>query len=317
VIDSEALLVLSHLNIQNANAISSPMLWGFPSPTAFLGFVHALHRVVQPELGLGLDGVGIVCHRFEPQASQPAGKRTRVFHLTRNSYGSDGKPPALIEEGRVHLDVTLVIGVKGAARYEGTPIAELEARIAEIVSSMRIAGGSLLPRSETKCAATAALHLWPGTEEGEALLLRRLRRKLLPGFALVSREGLLEQRHRELVTADPNASMLDAFLDLASLNIDPPNEGGPDGKEDWRVRRRSGWLVPISTGFQAISELYPPGAVKNARDRGMPFRFVEGVYTLGEWKSPHRIKDLRHILWAYTSESSEGLYRCTTKQFSQ
>src|SRR5690606_25768822 len=125
MIEPEALLVLSHLNIQNANAISSPMVWGFPSPTAFLGFAHALHRRVQAELGLSLDGVGIVCHRFEPQASQPPGKRTHVFHLSRNPFGSDGKPPALVEEGRVHLDVSLVIGASGPPLFSGQSADEL------------------------------------------------------------------------------------------------------------------------------------------------------------------------------------------------
>jgi CRISPR-associated protein Csy2 len=33
--DSQGLLVLPHLRIQNANAISSPLTHGFPSMTAF------------------------------------------------------------------------------------------------------------------------------------------------------------------------------------------------------------------------------------------------------------------------------------------
>ena len=32
-----ALLLVPHLHVQNANATSSPMTWGFPSITAFLG----------------------------------------------------------------------------------------------------------------------------------------------------------------------------------------------------------------------------------------------------------------------------------------
>ena len=40
----DGLLLLPHLRVQNANAISSPLTWGFPAPTAFLGFVHALER---------------------------------------------------------------------------------------------------------------------------------------------------------------------------------------------------------------------------------------------------------------------------------
>ena len=39
-----ALLLVPHLQVQNANAISSPMTWGFPSITAFVGLMAALER---------------------------------------------------------------------------------------------------------------------------------------------------------------------------------------------------------------------------------------------------------------------------------
>lgn len=99
VTDPEALLLLPRLSIQNANAISSPLTWGFPSPGAFTGFVHALQRRVGISLDIELDGVGIVCHRFEAQISQPAGKRTKVFNLTRNPLNRDGSTAAIVEEG--------------------------------------------------------------------------------------------------------------------------------------------------------------------------------------------------------------------------
>ena len=61
----EAVLVLPRLHVQTRNAISSPMIWGFPSPSAFTGFVHALHRQLHAKLDLSLDGVGIVRHEFD------------------------------------------------------------------------------------------------------------------------------------------------------------------------------------------------------------------------------------------------------------
>ena len=39
-----AWLLLPNLRVQNANAISGPFSWGFPAPSAFTGFVHALSR---------------------------------------------------------------------------------------------------------------------------------------------------------------------------------------------------------------------------------------------------------------------------------
>ena len=39
---TQAILVLPHLRIQNANAIGSPLTHGFPSITAFTGLMWAL-----------------------------------------------------------------------------------------------------------------------------------------------------------------------------------------------------------------------------------------------------------------------------------
>ena len=39
-----SLLILPRLRVQAANAVSGPLTWGFPSPTAFTGFAHALER---------------------------------------------------------------------------------------------------------------------------------------------------------------------------------------------------------------------------------------------------------------------------------
>ncbi len=100
------LLVLPRLRVQNANAISSPLTWGFPSITAFTGFMQALERKLGADSTLRFKSIGVVCHGFEPQTTE--GGFTRAFHLTRNPLNADGSSPAFVEEGRVHLDITLV-----------------------------------------------------------------------------------------------------------------------------------------------------------------------------------------------------------------
>lgn len=50
------LLVLPRLRVQNANAISSPMTWGFPAMSAFVGMMHALERkLAAAEINVSLD----------------------------------------------------------------------------------------------------------------------------------------------------------------------------------------------------------------------------------------------------------------------
>lgn len=316
----EALLVLPRLRVQNANTISSPLTWGFPAPSAFTGFAHALQRRLGSDTHLALEGVAVICHHFEAQVATPAGKRTKVFRLTRNPIEKNGSTAAIVEEGRVHLEVSLVIGVTGEPLYTGTPPEVLAARIYALATTMRLAGGSIFasPRTLSR-REMPELVLWPGTHDEAQRLNRRIARRLLPGFALVSREALLEEHHRELCATNPDATALDALLDLSRLNIDPPAvdaSGDTSSSTEWTVRRKPGWLVPIPAGYQAISPLYDVGTVKNARDRVTPFRFVESVFTIGQWLSPHRVDDVRRLMWVHRTELEPGVYCCTTPHFA-
>ena len=95
--EHRAVLVLPHVRVQNANAISSPMTWGFPAITAFTGLMTALERRLGREAGMALYGVGVVCHGFEAQVTTQG--YTRAFHLTRNPVLQDGSTAGIVEEG--------------------------------------------------------------------------------------------------------------------------------------------------------------------------------------------------------------------------
>ena len=84
-------------------------------------------------------------------------------------------------------------------------------------------------------------------------------------------------------------------------------EGEP---ADWLVvpKPNHGYLVPLMTGYQRISELYAPGVVENARDAETPFAFTEAVYGVGEWCGLHRIRSLDEIFWRY--RTTETGYYC-------
>lgn len=309
--DVFALVLLPHLKVQNANAISGPLTWGFPSPTAFAGFAHALERKFAAELDEGFAGVGIICHHFEPQVFQPPGRRTQVFRLTRNPVGKDGGTLALVEEGRAHMEVSLVIAVRDyKSEGDGKDLAE---RLHHAAQGMRLAGGSLL-HQDGKCYQA---QWWPlaGDVEGDARIFRRLRRRLLPGFALVQRDDLLAGHLAEMRVAQPDSNALDALLDLSRLNIEPvvSQADEADAPVKWEIRRKPGWLVPLPIGYAGISPLYAPGEVENARDAATPFRFVESLYSLGEWVSPHRLNDLSQLLWTQETDAANGIYRCINR----
>jgi CRISPR-associated protein Csy2 len=162
----------------------------------------------------------------------------------------------------------------------------------------------------------AELHIIPYDEEGEEKFTRKLMRSLLPGFALVSRADTLADHIYNQQQQDPNVEALDAWLDFAALKYQakqPDKNAADNAPVEWNhiPKPASGWIVPITIGYRAISELYEPGTVARARDASTPFRFVESVYSLGQWLSSHRITKLDNLLWRYEDDPANGWYLCT------
>lgn len=322
----QAILVLPHLRIQNANAIASPLTHGFPSITAFIGLMWALERkLAQAGVPLRFQAVGVVCHHHQEQVTQGY---VRSFNLTRNPVDKDGSTAAIVEEGRMHLQITLVLAVS-EKRKPGTPAALVQgndaqqadwAQIAgDTLAGMRVAGGSVLPsRPVPGKRVRPWMAIVPDDPEAAAAEFRQWRRQWLPGFALVGRDELLAQRLQHLRTTQPDATLLDAWLHAARFNHQPlPSADGspaPDGKVAWGDPLRpkgSGWVVPIPVGYAALApQAHPAGTVRNARDANVPLRFVESVYSLGEWVSPHRLHSLTELLWQAETDEAQGLYRC-------
>ena len=316
-----ARLVLPRLRVQNANAISSPLTWGFPSITAFTGLMHALERKLTAAAGLEFLSVGVICHSFEAQVT--TGGFTRSFYLTRNPILADGSTASIVEEGRTHLDITLVFQVTVyMANANEANFQQLADHVNELVAGMRIAGGSVMPPLPERERRPPKPQLLLVTEEPvqEQKDFARLCRRLLPGFALVSRDDLLETRWSELQATDPAATTLDAWLDLSRRNHraerfeeTDPKTGGVTERIEWTTDRATGWIVPIPVGYAALSPLYDAGTVSRARDSTTPFRFVESVYSIGQWVSPHRLRNAADLLW-YVRQTpdggDDGLYRC-------
>jgi CRISPR-associated protein Csy2 len=301
------LLVLPHLKVQNANAVSSPLTHGFPSITAFLGLMWALERKTRAAgLDLAFNAVGVVCHNHEEQTTE--GGFVKSFRLTRNPVGKDGGTAAIVEEGRIHLDVSLLLAVYAEHWGEDAKQHDLHI-IASLLQGMRIAGGTLLPST------------WPQSSRHRPWIadftddehndFRKLRARLLPGSTLVARDDLIDRRLQKLQLAMPEASRLDAWLSLSRFNWHY-NAMAESGKGAWQNDRGkgSGWIVPMPVGYGALGELHAAGSAAHARDVTTPFRFVESLYSVGEWVGPHRLRSPQDLLWYADSRPDAGLYRC-------
>src|SRR5690554_6212642 len=104
----KSLLSIKNIKVENANAIAG-LTYGFPAVSNFLGFTHALSRALNKKLGLSLGGCAIICHQHRVQAYQPAGWGDYVFALTRNPLTKEGNTQPFNEEGRMHMEVSLLI----------------------------------------------------------------------------------------------------------------------------------------------------------------------------------------------------------------
>lgn len=320
--ETTALIEIGRLRVHNANAVSGPLSWGFPAPSAFTGFVHALDRQLEDE---HLGGVGIICHQFNPQSARPRGSDTYSFQLMRHPYMAGWRPfsnkaGALVEEGRAHLEVTLLIELLGDEPRTEDERTALKEKIQELVPGMRIAGGAI-----HQAIPNVDIQDWPTTEEDARKIFRYKRYRWLPGFALVERRDLLTKHlgYLRQQTSEPDG--LEAMLDLLAIHTEPepPEEqngesdltvetaGGNTESTEWTsAKRHPGWLVPLPVGYGALSELYKPGSVRNVRDMTVPFRFVESLYSVGQWLSPHRLTSIEQLLWHTESNVEQGLYLC-------
>ena len=91
-----------------------------------------------------------------------------------------------------------------------------------------------------------------------------------------------------------------------------------NAKWEYVKKPQTGYLVPLMTGYKAISEVFPAGEIDGARDAETELVFAEAVHSIGEWQSVHRIKNEEQwqaSIWNYTYE--EGWYLCQQRTEKQ
>ncbi|MDO3383303.1 type I-F CRISPR-associated protein Csy2 [Gilvimarinus algae] len=307
------LLVVPHLRVQNANAISSPLTHGFPAMSAFVGLMWALERKAKAAgLDLDFNAVGVVSHGCEEQVASDG--FVSGFHLTRNPVGKDGKTAAIAEEGRVHLDISLVFAVGCELIADDTEQKAVADKVKALIESMRIAGGSVVPSLQPPWRTQPYMAGFAAGAKGREETFDQLKMRLLPGFVLTDRQDALNNEYEALRELDNKATRLDALLSLSRIDyVWQPEKDNAD-KGEWIATRasgknRSGWLVPMPIGYGALTELQDAGSVENARDNTTPFCFVESLFSIGEWLSPHRLQKPEQLLWYANTCSDTGAYR--------
>lgn len=295
-------LLLENMTIINANAISSPLTYGFPAVTGFTGAVHALSRKFRAIEGLdefALDGVLIACQDCQVQAYRESPFKDFTFIQTRNPILKSGKTASIVEEGRCHLKVSLLIGVYRESRFgiDDDVLAELCEKVKQLAQQQRFAGGSVTRLHQVSFIKTDDLD--------------NSKTKLYPAFVLMDAHQDLLDITNELKTANPDATQLDALIETATLHHVPIQENGETHWQTTSIKSGRGWLVPMPIGFQGISPVFAKGDMANSRNPDYPSQYVESLYSLGKWQFPNSINSLSKALWYQRYDAEQDLYLVT------
>ncbi len=293
-------LLLDRIQIQSANAISSPITYGFPAITGFVGAIHALSRKIPVDQEISLDGVLIASHDCQVQAYRPHTYADYSFNQSRNPIKKDGKTASIIEEGKVHLTVSLLVEVKvtkQSFRYLRDNPKTFTDSITNQLLQQRIAGGSVHSIQQVSLFNQSDIDA--------------IKKALLPSFILMDAKDELIDITQELQKSNPHATALDALIDVATLHHVP--ESDDKGNTNWSTKSSKsgrGWLVPIPVGFQGIAAVFEPGQLANCRNPEYPSHYTECIYSLGKWLFPYRLKELTSCFWRYDN-TQPNLYVMT------
>ena len=306
-------LLFKKVMIDGANTISSPLTYGFPAITGFLGSFHAMSRKMADDESLSevsLGGVLLACHDCQPQMYRPNSYNNYTFNQTRNPIKKDGKTASIIEEGKCRLVMSFVVEVLADTTLTTEQQASAIQNTKQWIQQQRMAGGSVrgLARFEP-------VQFFDNSDISAVIP------QLLPAFVLMDAQNEFAQIINDVQKDDPDATPLDALIEVCALHQIPEIQKNGDTK--WLTTSRKsghGWLVPMPVGYQGISELYDSGVMQNVRNPEYPSQYVEAVYSLGKWVYPQRLNriggehDIANAFWRYRYDADDSLYLVTQQQ---
>lgn len=313
-------ILLERIKIEDANCIAG-VTYGFPAVTHFLGFTHALSRKCKEQFGFALQGCAIFCHQYQLHTNEQfdvrfiQNKRPPVT-LFGDKYRTDAKStPPIIEEGKMDMTVSLLLQCDGMISGQDDLQAQYKTQFEQWIYHLRLAGGTIH-------------HLKNVRFLNDTIDIKKIKRQLLPSFVLLDATHEFEQYINRIKESEPNKELFDIWTDFFALKQfalkqSSSNEQAQDLDDEkteieWTRQTRpkaKGWFVPLMIGYKGISTLYDPADVENSRDTCTPFRFVESVHSIGEWRSSHHIHNLADLIWHYHHE--DEWYLCQQHSSSQ
>ncbi len=203
-------VLINRIQVQDANAVAG-FTWGFPAITHFLGFTHNLSRKLVKHASffdIHLSGCAVIAHQHQVHTygyNQFIQSKNPAYQFGEQPKNKVGSPP-IIEEGKMNMTVSLLIACEGNIGNRKDAFIEW---LNNICKRQRLAGGTVLE--------IAGIDTFTIDDEQNRGNLRKLVRRLLPGFVLQDRSAYLEKHYHTLQTQIPEAELFDAWLDFIAL----------------------------------------------------------------------------------------------------
>ena len=205
-------ILINKVEVQDVNAIAG-FTWGFPAITHFLGFSHNLSRKISRHKDFNdieLKNCAVISHKHHVKTYKNYGEYK--FTQSRNppylsslDNSKKSKTPSVIEEGKMNMTVSLLISFNGNI---GNHREEFITWLDKTCKLQRLAGGTILN--------IKAIEIYNLDNETKKQLII-LKRRLLPGFVLRDRSDYLQEHYQTIQKDNPDAELLDAWLDFSAL----------------------------------------------------------------------------------------------------
>lgn len=313
-------LLFKELDIENANALSGHLVYGTPAITGIKGAFHSMSRKVlqspkTSDMRVALRGVLVACHKYGITASRSQEYKDYRFHqqrvgvTTKNDLAKMAKniSPSIIEQAYCNVKMSFIVEVVSDHDLSQDEQMLLEQEACKIVQHSRIAGGTVRlfkDKSKVKYFEYSDLDSISYQISGSYVLSE----------ASVELEALVDKYS--------DKSALDILINICTTKWTKTEND--DGGVKWQASKLSGengfgWLVPITVGFQSISTSFSADSIENSRvddESKTNSSYVEAVYGLGKWESPHKLRIENKLLdafWYYNYQESQSLYTITTK----
>lgn len=297
-------ILLEHLQVEYANSIAGGLTYGFPSVGSFVGFIENVNRKINEstDLGIDLNKVIILAHKVDNLIYQESPFKTASFCQKGTDLAiiavkqGTFERPALIEEGYLHADLSLLIPVVQLTRENLTT---LEDHINKAVSSCKLAGGfissfkySYIEESEI---ANKLYTLYYSTP-----------------FATLSAES---DEFMNFCNNNDCTRKIDALLKLSSITYKCEQNGEV---VKWKnIIQKAPFTMPLHIGYKAISSELTASKNIKLRKPEYPAVLVESVFSFGKWivSVKELINEINNdsskIFWEYVENDNFYIFNRT------